>query len=108
MKYYIIKITSAYSNPTISEKVKTAFIESGLSASNMEPHEENDDGLMKNRKKYLRYTPTRGFSLTSKVTANIFSEESLKDEFVMEFLKDKSYELEETDDKCRLLRYRKE
>ena len=115
MKYYKIKITSPIERKkkeySITDNDKEFLSKIGIDYSpDPDRDKEFDDFLdewEKSHKIYLSYTEKKGFVLVREFRGNIFSEEALeKDEPLKQYLGDKEYELIETGDEPRFMRYR--
>lgn len=50
------------------------------------------------KKNYLSYRSGVGFTYSGRASASIFSDDMLKDHNLIDFLKEKEYQFEETDD----------
>lgn len=114
MRYYKIKIISPVErenkNRSITDKEKNLLSDIGLDYSSIDEDEEFNTILSKLKKKnniFLNYTDKYGFSLVRESRGNMFSEEVLEnDKTLIKYLSDKKYELIETSDEPRFMRYR--
>ena len=114
MDYYKIKITSPISVNTKHYELGTkhAKVLEQLGMDCSDPDYNNDEviaAIHAERNKFVAYSSKKGFYLCSEITANLFSDESLKnDASLRDYMKDKQYELIKVDDYNRIMRYRRE
>ena len=118
MKYYKIKITSPVTQEELHSKrydelknkvLKAIYPNISETSNNLDESQEAIiEQVKRQRQSYLRYSEEYGFHLVGVNAANTFPEDALDDPRLKEYLRDKEYELIETDDKYRFLRYRKE
>ena len=118
MTYYKIKVLSSL--PTkqkhrkkSDEQLRKALIDVGVNLTDesikfSKAQEDYIKKIKRDRCSYLYYSKENGFKLVSKITANTFTKDSLNEPKLKAFLQDKEYELIETNDDYRILRYKEE